>query len=221
MKIGLRSGLALLLSVPLGAADLVEITPVHDRMVLLHFDDGYVDYHEAGEPAHADQVVAEPLAVASLSASAFTISSGGDANYLAGRNPTEFGRKSKGTEFAVSNEHWVGGYGFQPTSPPTAREHWVYLELPAPMVAGQTYEIGWDASALNTTVASATLTMDAGAVRSEAIHVNQIGYDPVAPLKYGYVYHWAGDLGAPRRRRGLHRPSGLSRGGRCSGIRPE
>ena len=39
------------------------------------------------------------------------------------------------------------------------------------------------------------MTYDARASRSEAVHVNQVGYVPDAGEKYGYVYHWRGDGG--------------------------
>ena len=40
------------------------------------------------------------------------------------------------------------------------------------------------------------ITFDVSRARSEAVHVNTIGYVPNAPAKYAYVYHWMGDAGS-------------------------
>jgi len=39
------------------------------------------------------------------------------------------------------------------------------------------------------------LRFDVAKARSEAVHVNTLGYVPSAPTKYAYVYHWMGDQG--------------------------
>ncbi len=177
------------------AAELISLTPIHDQMLLLHFDDGHVDYHEAGENFDTDEVIITPLATEALSAGLFTVTSPGDAAFIDGVTATAVYRKSKGTEFAHNSENWDGSFGFRPSSPYAALEHWVYLALPAPIQAGETYTVTWNAAQLNTAVATAELNFDPVAVRSEAVHVNQLGYVPASTAKYGYLYHWAGDGG--------------------------
>lgn len=182
-------------SLQLAGADLLSVSAVHDRMLLLHFDDGRVDYHEVGEPFSNDVLEIEPLAVDSLVPTGFVVGSAGDAVFGAGLEVSALNRKSKGTEFAFRDQNWDPSFGFRPDGPYAAREHWVYLTLPEPMQAGETYTISWDATALNTAVATSELTFDVNAVRSESVHVNQLGYVPGSTAKYGYLYHWAGDGG--------------------------
>jgi len=179
----------------LPAAELVSVSPIHDRMLLLHFDDGHVDYHEAGESFSDDVLVIEPLAVDALAANAFTIGSSGDSAFGAGVMAATLNRKSKGTEYAFRDENWDAAFGFRPSGPYAAREHWVYLTLPAAMQPGETYTVLWDASTMNTAVGTAELVFDVNTARSESVHVNLLGYVPTAAAKYGYLYHWAGDGG--------------------------
>ena len=41
-----------------------------------------------------------------------------------------------------------------------------------------------------------TLKFDEAKSRSEAVHVNLIGYRPMATQKFAYVYQWMGDQGS-------------------------
>jgi endoglucanase len=185
---------------PLRAANLVEITPVTDRIIALRFDDGTVTRRTAGQPLSADRVQVAPLAVAALSTGAFSVASAHDPAYAVPRAPVALHRKTKGTEFAAREENWLWegprGTGFYPASPYHADEHWIYLELPSALVAGAVYSFSWDAAALNTgAAAGATLAFEPARVRSEAVHVNTLGYLPDAPAKIAYLYHWAGARG--------------------------
>jgi hypothetical protein len=62
------------------------------------------------------------------------------------------------------------------------------------MQPGRTYVVNTGDMARNGT--NWTLTFDIAHARSEAVHVNTLGYVPGAPEKYGYVYHWMGDRGS-------------------------
>jgi endoglucanase len=61
------------------------------------------------------------------------------------------------------------------------------------MRRGKTYLISTGSLASNGT--EWKLMFDESKVRSEAIHVNLLGYVPSVPQKFGYVYHWLGDKG--------------------------
>ena len=104
--------------------------------------------------------------------------------YAAPLNPIQVGRKSKGTDFA-----WNGD-----PAPRWTKEHWLYLKLPQAMQTGRNYTI--DTGSLGSNGRQWPLTFDEKTARSEAVHVNLLGYVPGAPQKFAYVFHWAGDLGS-------------------------
>jgi endoglucanase len=167
------------------ASDLVEFLPLTDSILMVHFDDGHVVYHKVGQARDNEQVVVDPLDTAAASkAVSYSITSTDDAAYATAKNPLKIGRKTKGTEWSTkgdrSNNH--------------AKEHWVYLFLPSALQAGKTYTVATGSLAKNKT--SATLTFDAKKVRSEAVHVNLVGYSTAAPEKYAYLYHWMGSQGS-------------------------
>jgi hypothetical protein len=79
------------------------------------------------------------------------------------------------------------------TRPDHTKEHWIYLFLPEPMKRGKTYLLGTGSLASNGR--EWKVVFEETKARSEAVHVNLLGYVPAAPQKYGYVYHWLGDKG--------------------------
>lgn len=167
----------------LKASEIKHAGALTDRILIVHFDDGSVTYPNSLNVSRLD------VAKAMLSAS-WTITGEGDIHYSQPINPTKTGRKSKGTEF-IKDPPW-GGSSFNPTGKPWASEHIIYLVLDIPLKEGETYvlhsgDLASNGSEWNISVNSANN-------RSEAVHVNTLGYAPDAP-KYGYVYHWLGDLG--------------------------
>jgi len=161
---------------------VVEVLPLTDRIVLVHFSDGYVIHSTRGQPFGNETVVNSPLNTNLASApGTWQITCTNDSNYAQPQHPVRVGRKSKGTDFA-----WLN-------APSWTLEHWLYLVLPNAMHHGATYIINSGSLATNGSMWS--LTFNEATARSEAVHVNQIGYAPIAPQKYAYVFHWAGDLG--------------------------
>ncbi|GAB4452613.1 MAG: hypothetical protein OHK0029_03840 [Armatimonadaceae bacterium] len=178
---------------PAQASDLVSVQPLTDRIVMLHFDDGYVQHHKRGEPRSAEKVITDPLDVAAASkANTYRVSSTDDPAFRTAKTPVSVGRKTKGTDFAWFVDNWVDGRAVN-NRPDHAAEHWLYLELPAPMQPGRTYTIETGSLAKNGR--QHKLTFDLNKARSEAVHVNTLGYVPDSPAKYAYVYHWMGDKG--------------------------
>jgi hypothetical protein len=176
------------------AADLIGVQPLTDGIVMLQFSEGHVDYHQRGQPRSADTVQIDPLDVAAASAPAsYRIESPDDLNYRVAAAPLEVGRKSKGVEFAWYFDEWVDGHAVN-HRPDHVKGHWLYLKLPYPMRSGKTYLINTDSLARNGKTWA--LLFDEGKTRSEAVHVNIIGYVPTAPAKFGYLYHWMGDKGS-------------------------
>ena len=74
-------------------------------------------------------------------------------------------------------------------------EHWIYLRLPNSLQQGMDYTLEI-ASATNSDTASAAFTFDIYSSRSEAIHVNLVGYAPDTPHKAADLYYWLGSGGA-------------------------
>lgn len=168
-----------------GAA-LREVSPIHSGLLMLQFDEGMIAYHSAGQLNDADVIYRYPLDTAQARQSArFAVSSPDDPAYAVARQPGAVGRKSKGDDFSA---RWPDY--------PVVLNHFIYLALPARLQEGKTYTVHWDSTALQTLQGHFTFVFQTGKMRSEAIHVNQVGYlaEPGLP-KYGYVYHWAGDMG--------------------------
>lgn len=177
------AGFTLALS-SLSASDLVEVMPLTDRVVLLHFDDGTATYHKRGESRETESVTVDPLDVTSASLPAtYSITSPDDSSFRTPKAPLSVGRKTKGTKFT-----WLR------TNPNSVSEHWVYLELPSPMKHGATYVV--NTGALSKNGKEWKLAFDETKARSEAVHVNTLGYVPSAPEKFGYLYQWMGDRGS-------------------------
>ena len=174
------------------ASDLVEVLPLTNQILMLHFDDGYAVYHKKGQLRSNERVVVESLntteAVKPLN---YLLTSNDDANYTDGKNPMDIGRKTKGTEFTWICHNYVNGC--VNTGPDHVEEHWIYLYLPQPMQPNKTYQLQTGTLANNGS--QWTFTFNEQQLRSEAVHVNQIGYTPHATEKFAYVYHWAGDTG--------------------------
>jgi len=176
------------------ASELVDLQPLTERVLMLHFNDGHVQHHRRGEPRSAEKVFTDPLdVVAAARAESYTVTSADDPAYRQKRVPLSVGRKSKGTDFAWFVDKWEDGRAVN-NRPDHTKEHWLYLELPTAMQEGRTYTVGTGGLARNGT--NWTLKFDLAHARSEAVHVNTLGYVPGAPEKYAYVYHWMGDRGS-------------------------
>src|SRR5437868_627775 len=77
---------------PAHASDLVAVQQLTDRVLMLHFKDGYVQHHRRGEPRSAEQVLAVPLDVTAASRpSSYTLTSADDPAYRQARQPVEVG----------------------------------------------------------------------------------------------------------------------------------
>lgn len=154
-----------------------------DRIILLQYNEGYVQHHQLGEKGQKDLLFRQALDVNKASEpNTFRIYSATDANYQTGEPPVAVARKSKGRAFSSIWPDY-----------PFAQEHYIYLRLPYALRRGETYTVNLGGTATNQS--AVTLTFDEFMERSEAVHVNQIGFVPEARLKFGYVYHWLGDGG--------------------------
>ena len=188
------SSLLLWMTPPATASELVDLQPLTERILMLHFNDGHVQHHQRGEPRTAEKVFTDPLDVVAASRpETYAVASPDDPAYREEKLPKSIGRKSKGTDFAWFVDKWENGHATN-SRPDHSKEHWLYLELPTPMQPGRTYTLSTGGLAKNGT--NWMLHFDIARARSEAVHVNTLGYVSAAPEKYAYVYHWMGDRGS-------------------------
>jgi endoglucanase len=180
-------------------SEIVSVLPLTNKIILVHFDDGYVQHHTIGQLKSEDFAVVSPLNTdQAMQLNSYLISSLDDSYYSIPINPLDIGRKTKGTDFTMDCD----SYGYIPlffnngcinTVEDNAKEHWVYLFLPQAMVEGKNYTINTGNLATNSN--SFYFTFNTTSLRSEAVHVNQIAYSTNATQKFGYVYSWLGDKG--------------------------
>jgi endoglucanase len=127
--------------------------------------------------------------------SSWVLKSSDDRNYRrAGRNPLRVYRKSKLNGMSIS--YWDpeikpnGDYVYDHTM-----EHFIYLELPQPLEQGKTYTLEIS-NRINADKKKISFTWDVFSSRSEAIHVNIVGYSNAIELKAADLFHWMGDGGS-------------------------
>ncbi|NJN35031.1 MAG: hypothetical protein HC817_13020, partial [Saprospiraceae bacterium] len=177
------------------AADVVAVLPLTDKILMVQFDEGYAIFHKNGQKRTDESMFVDTLNVTKASLlTSYLIASTDDAAYATAKNPTDLSRKSKGTSFAHLCEGWGGAaVGCVNKSIDHAKEHWVYLFLPNALQSGKTYTLKLGNLAKNKT--EITFKFDETVIRSEAIHVNNMGYVPSAAQKFGYISHWLGSKG--------------------------
>ncbi len=112
----------------------------------------------------------------------YTVTSKDDAAYAAGVKPVAVHRKSMPTDWQQSN-----GIVFP-------MRHTIYLKLPSAIQAGKEYAIA--ITAVNVRNQNLTFKADLQNVRSDSVHVNQIGYRPDDPAKRAFLSVWLGTGGA-------------------------
>lgn len=197
--------LLLILTVPntSKATKLVEILPVDNRCLVLHFQDGAVEYNwddtisgscNGWDYFHTekwslcpdkDQYIAfgNPLNVELVKQpGSFRILSKDDENYSEnGTVPISVFRKSKVWEAAIDERK-------------PAMHHWIYLELPFPMQTGKTYTLKIDGKT-NSGEKLKLFTFDELNQESPAIKISNIGYEAGAVFKSADLYLWMGDGG--------------------------
>jgi len=181
--------LSMVLAEQLGAQQWIDLQPLTSEWLMVHIDEGTVEHHKKGQSRSDEVLLSRPLDTDRASdARNYEIVSQDDPVYEDARQPVSIGRKSKGTDFV-----WMDASGVD-VQPECAREHWLYLKLPEPLIDGKTYSVRLNALVDNFN--ERTILYQSCSSRSEAVHVNEIGYVPSAPVKYGYIYHWMGDQGS-------------------------
>lgn len=107
----------------------------------------------------------------------YRILSGDDSAYSQGLAPAAVYVKTKPTDKVGSD---------------FAYRHIVYLQLPKALVQGATYS---NSFLMDKKLNPASYTHNPENTRSEAVHVNQIGFRPDDPVKFGILSCWPGNKG--------------------------
>lgn len=173
-----------------GAAELVEVGVVDRDFLVVHVSDGEVIHHEG---AIGEEVVRHlPVLDTGIAVQTgrWTVTSAEDPAYGGGGlHPLGVARKKKLSGHAQME--WIGSdFRYEYTY-----DHWIYLELPSPMLQGMSYTLAID-PATRIDVASRSVIFDVFTTPSEAVHVNLVGYAPDAPHKAADLYQWMGSGGA-------------------------
>ena len=171
-------------------SDIIDVFALNSQIIVLHFDDGYVEYHKRGESRQKDRVVHQPLDIEEAVKQDNYFIRSTEGFYSESGNPLKVERKSKGTRFTWLCQGWSNSTGCINSAPDHSKEHWVYLHLHEPLEMGKIYTISTGQVAGNGSEWELYFSLEKN--RTEAVHINLVGYDPRAPEKYGYVYHWAG-----------------------------
>ncbi len=109
----------------------------------------------------------------------YLILSDDDPAYAEGKRPLAVHRKSKATDESPELQF--------------PQEHNIYLVLPEPLTVGRHYEIRVDR--LNLAEPAIAYHHDPAHVRSEAVHVSQVGFRPDDPAKVAFLSLWMGTGG--------------------------
>ena len=181
--ITLLLGFLLSFSVKSNSAEIKEVLPLTNKIIMVHMDDGSVTYPNTIKVSRLNTGNADNI-------SSWSLQSTDDADFQVAGSPSKLGRKSKGTEF-VKDAPW-GGNSFDPRTKPWASEHWIYLVFDKEMKSGKSYSL--KTGTLATNCSEWNFVFEEKNLRSEAVHVNTLGYASNAP-KYGYIYQWLGSLG--------------------------
>ena len=170
------------------AAKVISVGALDKDYLVVQVSDGDVAHEAPGEKV--TRYTPELSTTAAAATSSWTIKSSQDASYgAAGKNPTACSRKKKLNGHAQME--WVSSdYRYEYTF-----QHWIFLKLPTSLQQGMSYTLEISATT-NADVTTQPFTFDVYNSRSEAVHVNLVGYAPDAPHKAADLYFWLGDGGA-------------------------
>lgn len=172
------------------AAQLVDVSVLDRDILVVHLSDGDVVHDEGGSGEIITRHTPELNATAAAATASWTLTSADDASYGAsGQHPSFCYRKTKLGGHAQME--WIGNdFRYEYTY-----EHWIYLQLPSSLQQDASYTLIIDPT-IHSDVLSQSFTCDIFENRSEAIHVNLVGYVSNTPHKAADLYHWMGDGGA-------------------------
>ena len=170
------------------AAKVLGVGVIDKDYLVVNISDGIVEHEMPGEKV--TRYTPELSTTAAVATSSWTIKSDQDTNYgTSGKNPTACSRKKK------LSGHSQGSWASNDYTYEYTYEHWIFLKLPTSLQQGMAYTLEI-AAGTNADVTSKAFTFDIYNTRSEAVHVNLVGYAPDAAHKGADLYVWLGDGGA-------------------------
>jgi len=163
------------------ASDFMEVVPITNKILMVFIKDGHIDSYGSNQTIsdNVTYVNATNLTNA-MALGNYVVTSSNDGNYSSAKNPINIGRKSKAVDY---NDEWQ--------SVPYVWGHWIYIELPNALVQGKTYTVQLNNIVENKN--AITFVYDVNKLRSEAVHVNMVGFPQNGP-KYAYISQWMGDF---------------------------
>lgn len=171
------------------ATKLISVEVLDEDFLVVNLSDGEVVHNEGSGGETTIRYLPEFDTAVGAQPGSWTITSVDDDTYgAAGLHPLQCFRKTKlngHAQLAWSGNDYLYDYTY---------EHWIYLSLPNSMQQGMTYSLEID-PATQTDDTSESIVFDIYSSRSEAVHVNLIGYVPEATHKAADLYHWMGDGG--------------------------
>jgi len=172
------------------AARLVEVNVLDRDYLVVHLSDGDVVHEENPVEEVVIRHTPDLDTGAAIQTGSWAIMSSQDPNYGGGgQHPVICHRKTKLSGHAQME--WVGSdFRYEYTY-----EHWIYLSLPDSLQQGANYTLEIS-PATNADDTSEPFTFDVYDSRSEAVHVNLVGYASDAAHKAADLYHWMGSGGA-------------------------
>jgi endoglucanase len=111
----------------------------------------------------------------------YSIQSSDDPQYKTPTHPKQVHHKTKPTDMGEIDGSY---HAWQ-------QKHTAYLQLPAPLTPGKTYQITFQGNSLK----PKAYTHKPNSGRSEAIHVSQLGFRPDDPSKIAFLSTWMGTGG--------------------------
>ncbi len=166
-----------------GGGDLIKVSPVTDKILMLHLKDGHIDTYGTWESVQDNVLYHDPTDLEEVTQMKnYLLTSPDDKNYSSNRNPVNIGRKSKGLEYQGGD-----------IDPPYIWQHWIYIELSHALQQGKTYTLKLRNIGGNSSV---TFTYDVDQLHSETVHVNMVGFPEQGP-KFAYLSHWMGEFNTP------------------------
>jgi hypothetical protein len=194
----------LMCSQPLTAARLSGVAVLDRDHLTVSYLEGEVKFRDDGEGSEAfgghgsdkgdSWVVSYGLLDTAAAADPrnWTIVSADDPAYGAkGKHPSQVFRKSKIS--GMAQLEWVESvrdYHYE-----TPMGHTMYLKLPSPLGEGKKYSLVIG-SKIDSGKPSREFVFDIFQSRSEAVHINLVGYLDDPSVKSADLYHWMGDGGA-------------------------
>ena len=184
------------------ATKLVEVKVIDKDYLMVSFKDGDVEFVDdgLGDDAHTNAHQTDNNYTVLYGDALNTSNAAVESNWVlkssddpvfgtAGLPAVNSYRKSKINGLAEMD--WgAGDWNYEYT-----KEHHIILELPQSMTSGRTYTLEINSNT-NTDSTSETFTYDIFNNRSEAIHINLVGFYADSSIKAADLYMWMGDGGA-------------------------